>query len=148
MKDEWYAHEGFVKVWHSIRDACILDVKKLIEDPSLKSYCICCTGWSHGGALAQLCAEDLAYNGIKCTYRTFGSPKVFYGKCTKEHLEKLPIIPGICYENGSDIVPIVPIGAFCLNRTHVGERFNILKTVAVKKYHKGYGDPSIYYYDN
>lgn len=145
MEDEWYAHKGLVDVWHSIRDECISSIIKIASSEDYKDYCVCCIGHSHGGGLAQLCAEDLAYRGICCTYRTFGSPKVFYGKKTREHLDNLPIATGICYENGSDIVPLLPPGAFSMNPIHIGECFDIFRLFNTVKYHTDYGNPGIYF---
>lgn len=137
MIKPWYAHKGFVNMYQSVRD----DI--LAAAAVCGSKTIHVAGHSQGGAIAQLCAEDLAYFGYKSDCVTFGSPKVFYGKEAKYHLRNFKI-QATNYENGSDIVPTLPPFAFSINPVHVGEPFRIVNVLKAADYHMGYGNPDLY----
>lgn len=137
MKRPWYAHEGFVRMYKSARDTILAAVAVS------GSQFIHVAGHSQGGGLAQLCAEDLAWRGYKVECVTFGSPNVFYGSQARKHLNDMKIIAEN-YENGSDIVPMVPPFGFKLNPVHVGEPFKIRNILHAADYHMGYGDPGLY----
>ena len=75
MHDKWYCHRGFLRVWKAI-------------EPHLKDHImnkkimwINIAGYSHGGALAQLCYEYCKYNRPDCSIRGYGygAPRVVWG---------------------------------------------------------------------
>lgn len=141
MKQPWYCHAGIAKMYKSVRDE-IRDCVELLQEDK-PTWKLVIAGHSQGGGIAQLCAEDLAYIGNSVDCVTFGSPKVFYGNQAKQHLHDLKVT-ATCYENGSDIVPTVPPGAFSLEPVHVGEPFRLRNVFRTAEYHMGYGDPAIY----
>ena len=103
MKKKWYAHRGFVRVYHSIRDSIFNDLNDLMfELKDSEEYVIVILGWSHGGALAQLFYEDCVYREVEreLILMTWGSPKPFYSKWKVKEL--LNEENQFCYENGSD----------------------------------------------
>lgn len=137
MVKPWYAHKGFVEMYQAVRN----DILSAVAARNIKTVYV--DGHSQGGGVAQLCAEDLAYWGYKVVCCTFGSPKVFYGKEAMDHLHDFGVT-ATNYENGSDIVPIVPPGAFSINPIHVGEPFCIWNIFKTAEYHMGYGATDLY----
>lgn len=102
MKNLWFCHRGFLKVWKSIEPYIESD----ILDPSVKKIDI--IGYSHGGAIAQLCYEYVKYNrpDVYVTGVGFGSPRVLWGfvqKPVKERFEGFLLV-----RNGNDIVTHLP----------------------------------------
>ena len=76
-KTVWFAHRGFLRVWKEIEPFLAGD----IADERLRKIVI--VGYSHGGALAMLCHENVWYHrpdlrGFIEGYG-FGSPRVFWG---------------------------------------------------------------------
>lgn len=143
MKKTWFAHKGFVKVYHSVRDKVMNVTRELIVNHS--DHKVVVGGWSHGGALAQLCAEDIYYNlGVKPTLTTFGSPRVFYGKVAERTIRQAVADDSRQYENGSDIVPKVPPFARCVRSDHIGDNFNLWESRKTAYYHCDYGNEELY----
>lgn len=142
MSRTWYAHSGFVEMYKAVRDDINDLIKLILEEGGCHNIVV--AGHSQGGAIAQLCAEDLVFRGYYVILRTFGSPKVFYGIESLFYIDDLNL-HGICYENGSDIVPFVPPFAFSLfDGTHIGEKFNVFKIGKCAEYHMGYGNKELY----
>ena len=148
MKYPWFCHAGIAKMYKSARDDIKTAIAEIMKEHPI--YDICVAGHSQGGGIAQLCAEDLAYDGyatVSCV--TFGSPRVFYGRNARYHICSQVILADQ-YENGSDIVPTVPPFAFSIGHAryghtvHVGEPFSLLKVKDTAKYHMGYGDAELY----
>jgi len=80
--DEWFCHEGFLRVWKSI----LPYIDRLVRSPSVRQ--IVCVGYSHGAALALLCHEYIWYNrpdldGSLHSFG-FGCPRVIYGRIAGE----------------------------------------------------------------
>lgn len=143
METKWKAHAGIVRMWQSVRDEVIEQIVNLLELTEAKWIVV--AGHSQGGGIAQLCAEDLAWNAMPCSCITYGSPKVFYGIEAKEHIMS-HINKGqfINYENGSDIVSLLPPGAFSVRPRHVGEPFRLHNVMKTADYHMGYGNSDLY----
>lgn len=102
MKDGWFCHRGFLKVWKSIEPEIMID----LWDPSIKKVEI--VGYSHGGALAQLCYEYVKFNrpDVAVEGYGFGAPRVFWGlarKSVKKRFEGFVVV-----RNGNDIVTHLP----------------------------------------
>ena len=141
MEIKWKAHAGIVKMWQSVRDEVTNSLVDLVEIFGIEDIVV--AGHSQGGGIAQLCAEDLAWHGLTVSCITFGSPKVFYGRKTKKYLTEKHI-DFANYENGSDIVPLLPPGAFTIRPLHVGEPFRLRNVGKTADYHMGYGNADLY----
>jgi triacylglycerol lipase len=97
----YFVHKGFLTTYESCRSQIR---KNLLETPSKKPIFV--TGHSLGGALATLCAFDLAINHYNISSITFASPRVgdplfieIYNKKVK-HSQR--------FVNVFDIVPLLP----------------------------------------
>lgn len=106
MKNLWFCHRGFLKVWKSIEP----HIANLILDPKIKTINI--VGYSHGGAIAQLCYEYVKFNrpDVKVTGFGFGAPRVLWGfasKAVKERFKGFVVV-----KNGEDIVTKMPPTVF------------------------------------
>ena len=103
MKNLWFCHRGFLKVWKSIEPYIAND----IADPSVSTIEI--IGYSHGGAIAQLCYEYVKFNrpDVQVTGYGFGSPRILWGfasKTVKERFKEFVLV-----RNGHDIVTHLPL---------------------------------------
>ncbi|MDM8526731.1 lipase family protein [Anaerolineales bacterium HSG24] len=118
-------HAGFIEAYQSIRES----VFKVGKDTPHKK--IICTGHSLGGALATLCALDLACNlsGKQVSNYTYGSPKVGNPDFVKFYNQKVP--QSYRFVNGPDIVPTVPPNVpFLVDYDHIGKLHHIGDTQA------------------
>lgn len=125
MKNLWFCHRGFLKVWKSIEPY----ISKEICDVSVKKIDI--IGYSHGGAIAQLCFEYVKYNrpDVEVTGVGFGSPRVLWGfarKTVKARFDGFKVI-----RNGKDIVTHLPPVLFGFHNVcevvRVGESKGLIK---------------------
>jgi predicted lipase len=139
MKDKFYFHKGFKEGYHSVNDNIKNLIKKYIElNPTYKIYI---TGFSLGGAYAQLCAEDIWYSfpelRDKLCGDVFGSPKFLFFWNSKKFAERIQFLN--LYRNGSDIVPSTPPICFGFVRIkkliQIGEKWNFFKMFLFTKYH-------------
>lgn len=106
MKDVWFCHRGFLKVWKSIEP----HISEAILDPDVKEIEI--VGYSHGGAIAQLCHEYVRFYRPDIDVRGFGfgAPRVVWGfvkKSVKRRFEGFTVV-----RNGEDIVTHLPPAVF------------------------------------
>lgn len=127
MKNTWFCHRGFLKVWKSIEP----HVADVIADPSV--YTIDIVGYSHGGAIAQLCYEYVKFNrpDVKVEGVGFGAPRVFWGFASKKVMQRFE---GFCVvRNGHDIVTHLPPVIFGFR--HVGDVIHVGKSVGPIKDH-------------
>jgi len=109
--DNLKVHQGFIEAYNSVRVSVLQMVQ---QSPHQR---VITTGHSLGGALATLCALDVAENiSAKTTAcYTFGSPRVgnpnfavFYNKLVPQTFRIV---------NGADLIPELPPGAY----EHVGQ---------------------------
>lgn len=123
MSDRWYCHGGFLKVWKSIEPYLV----DQINNPMIKEFEV--IGYSHGGAIAQLCFEYIKYwrPDAKATGYGFGAPRVFYGTpsaAVRKRFQGFTVI-----RNGKDIVTHLPPQAFGFK--HIGSMLEM--TVGASK---------------
>mgnify|MGYP001095555336 CR=1 FL=1 len=106
-------HIGFNSAYMSVRDKVLASVNEFLG--AHRSARIMVVGHSLGGALATLCAVDIALTkGIKnIESYTFGSPRV--GNQAFADLYKNKIPSGFRVVHWRDIVPSVPPGWFGFN---------------------------------
>lgn len=102
MDNLWFCHRGFLKVWKTIEPY----IKDNILDPTVKAIDI--IGYSHGGAIAQLCYEYVKFNRPDVEVRGlgFGAPRVVWGipnKAVKERFKGFIVV-----RNGRDLVTHLP----------------------------------------
>lgn len=102
MKNKWFAHRGFLRVWKTIES----HLKEAVCDPSVKKIII--GGYSHGAAIALLCHEYCKFNrnDILIEGYGFGCPRVVWGflrKAVKERFEGFAVV-----RNGCDLITYVP----------------------------------------
>ena len=102
MKDKWYCHRGFLRVWKTIEP----HLKDYIMSADINTILI--AGYSHGGAIAQLCYEYCKFNRPDCDIYGygFGAPRVLWGSVNervKSRFEGFVVI-----RNKNDIVTHLP----------------------------------------
>ena len=117
MKNKWYAHRGFLRVWKEIEphlqaDICDLSVNNIIIG-----------GYSHGAAIALLCHEYCKFNRPDAHIEGYGygAPRVVWGfvrKAVKKRFEGFTVI-----RNGNDIVTFVPPAIW--GYRHIGNMIEI-----------------------
>lgn len=112
MKNKWYAHRGFLKVWKSIEPHIVGQIFDLTVSK------IDIVGYSHGAAVALLCYEYVKFNrpDVEVSGVGFGCPRVLWGSCksVKDRFNGFVVV-----RNGKDIVTHVPPAIFGFR--HVGE---------------------------
>lgn len=111
MKNKWFAHRGFLKVWKTIEpylesEICDLTVNKIVI-----------AGYSHGAAIALLCHEYCKFNRPDAIVEGvgFGCPRVLWGFMSKPVKERFTGF--IVVRNGCDIVTHVPPKIFGFRHT-------------------------------
>ncbi len=127
MKNKWFAHRGFLKVWKIIEP----HLQDKIFDLDIKYIII--GGYSHGAAIALLCHEYCKFNrpDAKISGYGYGCPRVvwgFLGKTVKQRFEGFAVI-----RNRRDIVTHLPPTLFGFR--HVGEMKTIGKTNPIKDHY-------------
>lgn len=106
MPDLWFCHRGFLKVWKSIEP----HIASVINNPDVKKINI--FGYSHGGAIAQLCYEYVKYNrpDVEVTGVGFGAPRVLWGFACKRVMERFQGF--VVIRNGKDLITHLPPAFF------------------------------------
>lgn len=122
MAEEWRAHRGFLCVWKAMRDEVEQKVAEALNTFQVKKIVV--VGYSHGGALAVLATEDMAYlyaDRYEVIGYGFGGPRVLWGKIpesVKKRLECFTLV-----RNVPDIVTHVPPAL--LGYKHVGTKLKV-----------------------
>lgn len=145
-------HGGFTTSYKSIQDELHKKIEEICKNNEVDSIEI--FGWSYGGAMTQLCLEDLTYHYVEqrehpewfknniplITGMTIGAPRVFYTtgiaswKRIQTRLSRLIMIANV-----NDIVTRVPFDF--LGSKHIlpcygiGDSFSIKKIFNPQKYH-------------
>lgn len=127
MKNKWFAHRGFLKVWKAIEK----HIASEICDPTVSKIEI--VGFSHGAAVALLCYEYVKFNrpDVEVSGFGFGGPRVLWGFACKEVLKRFEGF--VVVRNGHDIVTHLPPVLFGFR--HVGEVLKIGESVGLIKDH-------------
>lgn len=136
-------HRGYGKVWKSGNDQIMSEFISMAQSLSDKPALI--IGWSFGGAMSVLAAEDYHYRtkAIPIVI-TFGAPKVAANKKTRDYLYSIGAF--YQYADNNDIVPRMPPLPWFhqIYRIGIGDKYNFFKMFNAAKYHTGYGDPNKY----
>ena len=127
MEDLWFCHRGFLKVWKSIEPYVAGD----IADVTITTIEV--IGYSHGGAIAQLCYEYVKFHrpDVTVTGYGFGSPRVLWGfakKAVKERFKGFVVI-----RNGHDLITHLP--PIFLGFCHISEVKKVGKSIGWIKDH-------------
>jgi hypothetical protein len=138
----WFAR-GWARAYKSAND---LIMEKLIEaQTNNPDYKVEICGWSYGGAISLLAAEDFYFRTkTKADVITFGAPKPLFGRKTKNYVLS-------CCENVQqfahrcDVVTLcVPFPGYkMLNKIKVG-KWNLFNFFKPNIYHCCYGDKDLY----
>lgn len=101
-KGGWFCHRGFLKVWKIIEKY----IRDDIMNPEVTEIEI--VGYSHGGAIAQLCYEYVKYNrpDVSVSGLGFGAPRVYWGGVDKEVKKRFEGF--LIVRNGKDAVTHLP----------------------------------------
>ena len=111
-----------------------------------KNYRVEICGWSYGGAMSVLAAEDFHYRThIKPYVITFGAPKPLWGRKTWEYVKSC-VSDAWQYAHVNDVVPLcVPLPGYrMIHKDKIGSGFCIFKLFRGDIYHCIYGDESLY----
>ena len=139
------AASGWGDAWKSCNDL-IMD-KFIAEVRAHPEFSPVICGWSYGGAMSLLAAEDFNFRTMKmASVITFGAPKPLWGRKTRKYVR------GCCsivyqYANVNDCVTAMPPlpGYKRLVTNKCGGKFNLFKWLfKAGIYHCLYGDKEIY----
>jgi len=138
------AARGWGNAWKSCNDEVMAALIKAAEEHP--DYIIEICGWSYGGAMSILAAEDFCYRThIKPVVTTFGAPKVIWGKRTQKYLTGC--MTGLAqYMHVNDCVPLMPPfpGYRHVHKDKIGKGFCFLRLFNPKKWHTVYGEAQLY----
>lgn len=140
QKSKLLAHRGFGNAYKSANDVIMNELEGYIKQ--FPDFNVLISGWSLGGAMAVLAAEDFYFRfHKKAMLITYGAPKVLFGKKCKCY------VLGCCssviqFADNNDIVPLLPPfpGNKQVSLKHVGDKFSFKKIVKPQIYHCSYGD--------
>lgn len=137
-------HRGYGDAWKSCNDEVMNAFIKLTEMYPAYSAVIC--GWSYGGAMALLAAEDFHFRtGNMAVVVTFGAPKPLWGIKTEQYFERC-VSCVLQWSHVNDLIPLLPpfIGYRRLTTNLCGKGFSLLKLFRPDVYHCIYGKEEIY----
>lgn len=102
MKNTWFCHRGFLKVWKVLEP----HLAPHILNPQIKTIII--AGYSHGGAIAQLCHEYVKFNRpeVSVVGVGYGAPRVVWGYVNNTVKQRFKDF--IVVRNGCDLVTHLP----------------------------------------
>lgn len=133
-------HRGYGQAWKTCNDIVMNDFITEVKKTGFKPVI---SGWSYGGAMAQLASEDFYFRtGIKPAVITFGSPKIFGNKKSKSYVES--ITDTVQYAHKNDIVTKLVPFCWSVNKINIGEKYNFFKLFNPKVYHRIYGEKELY----
>lgn len=141
----FHVHGGYGKAWKSCND----EVMKAFIDAKMRFplYETQIAGWSYGGAMAVLAAEDYKYRtGLKVDeLMTFGAPKPLYGFFSWLHFRK-SVKESKQYTLTYDFVTWVPPLYSRINTVIVDKKncWKLWRVFNIEKYHCSYGDETYY----
>ena len=125
MRDKWFCHRGFLKVWKAMRDEIENRVAEILERNTDISN-ITIVGYSHGGAMALFATEDMTYlygDKFNVSGYGFGAPRVLWGYVPKAVRERISAF--VTVRNVPDIVTHLPPKVFGyrdINIEEIGEK--------------------------
>lgn len=139
QKSKLLAHRGFGNAYKSANDVIMNELEGYIKQ--FPDFNVVIAGWSHGGALAVLAAEDFYFRFKKqATLITYGAPKTLWGKKSQDYLRAC-VKDAVQFGNNNDIVTYLPPfpGYHHVNIHRCGEKFSLKKIFRSDVYHCNYG---------
>lgn len=146
QKNTMWVASGWANAYKSCNDKIMDAFISKVNEYKDKNYKIEICGYSYGGAMAGIAAEDFNFRtNQKAAVITFGSPKAFFGKKTLAYVKGC-VESATQYAHNNDLVTkCIPLyGYRMIHKNPVGEKFNFFKMFNVNKYHAIYGDKSLY----
>lgn len=141
----FFIHRGFAKAWKSCND----EIMKAFIDAKMRFplYKTQISGWSHGGGLAPLAAEDFKFRtGVKVDELiTFGAPKIIFGIGSLVYFRKVAkTIHNYCF--AYDFITWVPPFYCNVKKTLLDKKncWKMWRVFQIVKYHCGYGEKEYY----
>lgn len=140
-------HRGWAKAWKSINDMVFTELLKVIQGK--EDWKIIVAGWSYGGAMSLLAAEDyfFRFNKPVTEVITFGGPKPLFGFYTRHYFKKAAE-KFYQYEFSYDFVTwCVPLPFYMRCGNNIIDKKNCWKLWRVfqtGKWHCAYGDAEYY----
>lgn len=134
------AHRGFGNAYKSANDEIMTELQDYMQ--KYLDFEVVIAGWSHGGALAVLAAEDFYFRFKKqAMLITYGAPKTLWGKKSQEYLRTC-VKDAVQFGNNNDIVTYLPPfpGYHHVNIHRCGEKFSLKKIFRADVYHCNYGE--------
>jgi len=143
----WWVHKGFATVWRSGNYIIMNQLLRLVGMPQMANFDIVFCGFSHGGPLAMLAAENwYRIMGQRCQCITFGSPKLAWGDAARSVLNRAMILTN--WINRADAITALPFEwwGFLHVLIHLVNvrRIPILSLFNVWRHHQIYNRPEIY----
>lgn len=132
VKEAGYTHRGFTGVYSSARTGLLAALRQL---PAEKQLYV--TGHSLGGALATLCAIDIAANTSHASPHlyTYGSPRVGDPLFAKVYPQYVPVSYRVA--NPFDIVTHVPPSIYKLPRNGKQYYYTHVRTLSAQAFQNG-----------
>lgn len=139
QKSKLLAHRGFGNAYKSANDVIMNELEGYIKQ--FPDFNVLISGWSLGGAMAVLAAEDFYFRFKKqATLITYGAPKTLWGKKSQDYLRAC-VKDAVQFGNNNDIVTYLPPfpGYHHVNIHRCGEKFSLKKIFRSDVYHCNYG---------
>lgn len=138
------AARGWGDAYKSCNDEIMSTLIKHTFD--IPDYEVQICGWSYGGAMCLLAAEDYHYRtGEKASVITFGAPKPLWGKDTKKYVQSC-VKDVKQYTHVNDCIALLPpfIGYTRLSTDYIGSGKSLFKLLRPRVYHTLYGVKELY----
>lgn len=147
-------HRGFGQAYKEVNDIIMGEYIQACEENPDYKFIIC--GWSYGGGMSQIAAEDFNFRtrtdkskpstGLKPSVVTFGAPKIFSRKSAKYVREECCFKVVQVAQHNDPVTHVVPWDwSLNLKKSwRVGEKNNFFKWFKAEKYHCNYDDMSLY----
>lgn len=138
------AARGWGNAYRSCKDEVMYAMEVAIDIAKDYDFHIC--GWSYGGALSVLAAEDFYYRfHKKASVYTFGSPKPLWGKKAQRYVRSC-INDIRQYNHINDCVTLLPpfVGYKRVVKNKIGKGFSLCKLFNPNVYHCIYDEEKLY----
>lgn len=135
-------HHGYASVWKSANDQIMAEFIAAARTTDKQPLI---AGWSFGGAMAILAAEDFNYRtSKKAAVVTFGAPKIAGDRKTVKYIKSCGNF--LQYSQRCDLIAMMPPLPWFhhINKVNIGRKFNIFEIFKPQIYHADYWKQEIY----